>query len=78
VSEGITVDTHDARLSALLGLTRQTTPEKIERDLMALVPREDWTVFSHLLIWHGRRVCIARRPKCGECVLNTFCPSSLV
>ena len=78
VSEGITVDTHVARLSALLGLTRQTTPEKIERDLMALVPREDWTVFSHLLIWHGRRVCIARRPKCGECVLNTFCPSSLV
>jgi endonuclease III len=78
VSEGITVDTHVARLSALLGLTRQTTPEKIERDLMALVPREDWTVLSHLLIWHGRRVCIARRPKCGECVLNTFCPSSLV
>jgi len=78
LNEGITVDTHVARLSTLLGLTRQTTPEKIEQDLMKLVPREDWAVFSHLLIWHGRRVCIARRPKCGECVLNQVCPSSLV
>lgn len=78
LNEGITVDTHVARLSALLGLTRQATPEKIERSLMALVPREDWTVFSHLLIWHGRRVCIARRPRCSECVLNQICPSSLV
>lgn len=78
LNEGITVDTHVARLSTLLGLTRQTTPEKIERELMKLVPREDWTVFSHLVIWHGRRVCIARRPKCGECVLNQVCPSSLV
>jgi len=78
LNEGITVDTHVARLSTLLRLTRNTAPEKIEQDLMALVPREDWAVLSHLLIWHGRRVCIARRPKCGECVLNRFCPSSLV
>ena len=78
LNEGITVDTHVARLSTLLGLTRQTTPEKIERELMKLVPRENWTVFSHLVIWHGRRVCIARRPKCAECVLNQVCPSSLV
>jgi endonuclease-3 len=78
LNEGITVDTHVARLSTLLGLTRQTTPERIEQDLMALVPREDWAVLSHLLIRHGRRVCIARRPKCGECVLNRLCPSSLV
>ena len=75
INEGVTVDTHVARLSMLLKLTRQKTPEKIERDLMALVPREDWTLFSHLLIWHGRRVCIARRPRCGECVVSRLCPS---
>ena len=78
MNEGITVDTHVARLATLLGLTRQTTPEKIEQDLMALVPRKDWTLISHLLIWHGRRVCIARRPRCEVCVLNRICPSSLV
>jgi endonuclease-3 len=77
-NEGITVDTHVARLARLLGLTRQATPEKIEQDLMALVPRKDWTLISHLLIWHGRRVCIARRPRCEVCVLNRICPSSLV
>lgn len=77
-NEGITVDTHVARLATLLGLTRQATPEKIEQDLMALVPRKDWTLISHLLIWHGRRVCIARRPRCEACVLNRICPSSLV
>jgi endonuclease-3 len=77
-NEGITVDTHVARLATLLGLTRETTPEKIEKDLMALVPRKDWTLFSHLLIWHGRRVCIARRPRCEVCVLNRICPSSRV
>jgi endonuclease-3 len=77
-NEGITVDTHVARLATLLGLTRQTTPEKIEQDLMTLVPRKDWTLISHLLIWHGRRVCIARRPRCESCVLNRICPSSLV
>ena len=77
-NEGITVDTHVARLARLLGLTRQATPEKIEHNLMALVPRKDWTLISHLLIWHGRRVCIARRPRCEVCVLNRICPSSLV
>ncbi|HKP28519.1 MAG TPA: endonuclease III, partial [Gemmatimonadales bacterium] len=74
-NEGITVDTHVTRLANLLGLTTETDPIKIERDLMKLVDREDWTLVSHLLIWHGRRVCIARRPKCGRCVLAKLCPS---
>ena len=78
IAEGVTVDTHVARLSRLLKLTRQHTAEKIERDLMALIPREDWTLLSHLLIWHGRRVCIARRPRCAACVLNRMCPSAIV
>ncbi len=78
INEGITVDTHVARLSGLLGLTRETDPLRIEQDLMALVPRDDWTLVSHLLIWHGRRVCIARRPRCGECVLADTCPSAQV
>ncbi len=77
-NEGIVVDTHVQRLSARLGLTRETNPEKIERDLMELVPRDKWTWFSHTLILHGRRVCIARRPKCEECVVNRLCQSSLV
>jgi endonuclease III len=76
INDGITVDTHVARLSALLELSAETDPLKIERDLMALVPREDWTLVSHLLIWHGRRVCVARRPRCTDCVLNDVCPSS--
>lgn len=76
INAGVTVDTHVARLSGLLRLTREKTPEKIERDLMALVPRDDWTLVSHLLIWHGRRVCIARRPRCGECVIARDCPSA--
>ena len=75
-SEGITVDTHVLRLSSLLHLTRQTDPEKVEQDLMRLVPRDDWALVSHLLIWHGRRICIANRPKCAECVLNDICPSA--
>jgi len=74
-NEGITVDTHVTRLSALLGLTKQTDPLKIEHDLMRLIPRNDWTLVSHLLIWHGRRVCVARRPRCEQCVLNKACPS---
>ncbi len=74
-SEGVTVDTHVLRLTALLGLTRQTTAEPVERDLMALVPREDWALVSHLLIWHGRRVCIANRPRHAECVLRDLCPA---
>ena len=75
-NEGIVVDTHVQRLSTLLGLTREKTPEKIERDLMQLVPRAKWTWFSHTLIQHGRRVCIARRPRCESCVVNRLCPSS--
>src|SRR5947207_7480705 len=76
--QGIVVDTHVRRLSQRLGLTRQEDPVKIERDLMKLVPREDWGVFPHLLIWHGRRVCVARRPLCEACVLVDLCPSSRV
>lgn len=77
-NEGIVVDTHVQRISRLLKLTREQTPEKIERDLMTLVPRADWTIFSHLLILHGRKTCIARRPKCEACVINRWCPSSRV
>jgi endonuclease-3 len=76
--QGIVVDTHVRRLSQRLRLTRQEDPVKIERDLMRLVPREDWGRFPHLLIWHGRRVCIARLPRCEECVLTDLCPSSRV
>lgn len=76
ISEGVTVDTHVSRLAGLLRLTRHTDPVKIEQDLMQLVPRADWTVVSHLLILHGRAVCIARRPRCGDCVLRDLCPSS--
>ena len=77
-AEGIVVDTHVRRLSQRLGLTRQEDPVKIERDLIKLVPRRYWNVFPHLLIWHGRRVCIARLPRCEECVLNDLCPASRV
>ena len=76
MNEGIVVDTHVARLSKLLGLTRQTDPVKIELDLMQLFPRKSWALLSHLLIWHGRRVCVARKPRCAECVLNRICPSA--
>ena len=76
--QGIVVDTHVRRLSQRLGFTKQEDPVKIERDLMKLVPREDWGRFPHLLIWHGRRVCIARRPECGRCVVNDLCPASRV
>ncbi|HMG18147.1 MAG TPA: endonuclease III [Gemmatimonadales bacterium] len=77
-NEGVVVDTHVHRLTRLLQLTRQDDPVKIEQDLMGIVPREDWTWFSHTLIQHGRRVCIARRPRCADCVLNRLCPSSTV
>ena len=77
-AQGVVVDTHVRRLSQRLGLTRQEDPVKIERDLIKLVPREDWGSFPHLLIWHGRRVCIARRPLCEQCVLTDLCPSSRV
>jgi endonuclease-3 len=76
--QGIVVDTHVRRLAQRLGLTRQEDPVKIERDLIKLVPREDWGRFPHLLIWHGRRVCLARRPRCEVCVINDLCPSSRV
>jgi endonuclease-3 len=77
-AQGIVVDTHVRRLSQRLGLTRQEDPVKIERDLMKLVPRADWARFPHLLIWHGRRICDARRPLCEECVIHHLCPSSRV
>jgi len=77
-NEGVVVDTHVQRLSTLLGLTKERTPEKIEQDLMKLVPRDKWTWFGHTLIQHGRRVCIARRPKCEVCVVSRWCPSSRV
>src|SRR5215212_7564236 len=76
--QGIVVDTHVRRLSQRLGLTRQEDPVKIERDLAKLVPRADWGRFPHLLIWHGRRICDARRPLCEECVVNHLCPSARV
>ena len=78
INEGITVDTHVTRLSRLLGLTRHDDPAKIEQDLMPLFPRDHWALVSHLLIFHGRQVCIARRPRCADCVLNDLCPSSTV
>jgi endonuclease-3 len=77
-AQGVVVDTHVRRLSQRLGFTRQEDPVKIERDLIKLVPREDWARFPHLMIWHGRRVCDARRPACERCVLSDLCPSSRV
>ncbi len=71
---GVVVDTHVSRLSQRLGLTRKKTPEHIETDLMKLVPREQWTLFSHWLIWHGRRRCAARKPDCDGCELKALCP----
>ncbi len=76
--QGIVVDTHVRRLSQRLGLTKQDDPVKIEQDLMRLVPREDWAILPHLLIWHGRRICIARRPLCEQCPLTDLCPASRV
>jgi len=78
INEGVTVDTHITRLSRLLGLTRYDDPVKIEQDLMPLFPREDWALLSHLLIFHGRQVCIARRPRCPACVLADLCPSAAI
>jgi endonuclease-3 len=76
VASGVVVDTHVSRLSQLLQLTRQTTPEKIEKDLSEIVPQEHWIMFPHWLISHGRAVCKARRPACAECALEDLCPSS--
>ena len=74
--QGVVVDTHVRRLSQRLGFTKHDDPVKIERDLQRLVPRADWGIFPHLLIWHGRRVCVARTPRCEDCVLTDLCPSS--
>jgi len=76
VNVGVVVDTHVTRLSQRLGLTKQKQPEKIEEDLMKLVPREQWTLLSHWLIWHGRRRCDARRPDCAQCEIRKLCPSA--
>ncbi|MDQ3745434.1 MAG: endonuclease III [Acidobacteriota bacterium] len=77
VASGVVVDTHVARLSERLGLSSEKTPEKIEQDLTSLIPKSDWILFPHLLIAHGRKVCKARRPLCGECVLAKLCPSAM-
>jgi endonuclease-3 len=75
INLGVVVDTHVQRLSQRLGFTREKTPEKIEQNLMKQVPSDQWTVFSHRLIWHGRRRCMARNPACAECELSELCPS---
>ncbi|MDP9290834.1 MAG: endonuclease III [Verrucomicrobiota bacterium] len=75
-NEGVVVDTHVARLSNRLRLTRHVNPEKIENDLMKIIPRDRWTIFSHWLIWHGRRRCYARKPDCAGCEVNRLCPSA--
>ncbi|MGZ8899764.1 MAG: endonuclease III [Limisphaerales bacterium] len=75
LQQGVVVDTHVARLTQRLGLTRENTPEKIEADMMELIPREYWALFSHWIIWHGRRRCFARGPQCPECEVRTLCPS---
>jgi endonuclease-3 len=74
INIGVVVDTHVARLSFRQGLTPQESPQKIEVDLMKLVPQNDWTLFSHLLIWHGRRRCFARKPDCANCEMLSLCP----
>jgi endonuclease-3 len=78
LDEGVVVDTHVGRLSIRLGFTNETDPVKVEQVLMQLIPREDWTLVSHLLIFHGRRVCLARTPRCASCVLGDVCPSARV
>ena len=76
INEGVTVDTHVGRLSRRLDLTREDDPVKVEQDLMRLIPQDDWALISHLLIFHGRQVCIARHPRCDQCVLADICPSA--
>ncbi|HRH46513.1 MAG TPA: endonuclease III [Pyrinomonadaceae bacterium] len=75
IASGVVVDTHVSRLSQRLGITEETTPEKIEKDLAVLVPKKDWVMFPHWMIFHGRQVCNARKPKCSECQLNDICPT---
>lgn len=76
IAEGVVVDTHVQRLAMRLALTRKTDPKDIEQDLMKVIPQESWIRFSHQVIWHGRRVCFARKPNCAECTLAPFCPSA--
>jgi endonuclease-3 len=76
INDGVVVDTHVARLSVRLGLTKETDPIRIEQALMPLFPQDQWTMLSHLLIWHGRRVCDARKPRCGDCTIASICPSA--
>jgi endonuclease III len=78
INEGVTVDTHVTRLSGLLGMSGEKDPVKIEQDLMRLFPQTDWALLSHLLIFHGRQICIARRPRCADCALARLCPSSQI
>jgi endonuclease-3 len=78
IDEGVVVDTHIKRLSTLLRLTKEKTPEKIEVDLMGVFPSERWTLLAHLFIWHGRRTCDAKKPRCEACVIAHLCPSSRV
>ncbi len=78
LADGVTVDTHVKRLSARLGLSAESDPVKVERDLMGIIPRESWIEIAHLLIWHGRRVCTARKPDCANCTLNDLCPSAFM
>jgi endonuclease-3 len=76
INVGVVVDTHVQRLSGRLALTKETTPEKIEADLIKLIPQDQWTLFSHWLIWHGRRRCFARKPDCAHCEIAELCPSA--
>src|SRR5262249_47273553 len=76
IADGVVVDTHLARLSARLALSDQEDPKKIEQDLMRKIPRERWIQFSHQMIWHGRRICYARKPNCGDCLLAPQCPAA--
>jgi endonuclease III len=78
IASGVVVDTHVTRLSHRLGLTQQKTAEKIEQDLIKIVPKKDWVIFSHLLIYHGRKICKARNPQCAECAVEKECPSSFL
>jgi len=78
INEGVVVDTHVKRISNLLALTREANPEKVEKDLIQLFPQDSWTLLSHLLIFHGREVCFARRPQCQLCMMSDLCPSAAI
>jgi endonuclease-3 len=77
INAGITVDTHVSRIMNLLKFVQSTDAVKIEMNLISLIPQDDWTVFTHVIIQHGREICIARRPKCQDCIISHYCPSSL-